>query len=245
MMLKDKVAVIYGAGGAVGGAVARAFAREGTQLFLTGRHVAAVEVVAKEVVFAGGSAEAAEIDALDEQSVDSHLQFVIDKAAGLICAIRRARTSRHSRRRSASAGHSGDRNAQGGLRGSRQPIGNDLGRVPRGARKQDPHATSHDARGGGEHGRLPSFRSGEWDDGNNRQLDHGELGRLDVLESHSRPSCVRILCRPDPAGWSPGLRDVQRAAAAACRTAVSSRVRPYKPGGTPPARRQSNVNWPR
>ena len=29
MMLKDKVAVIYGAGGAVGGAVARAFAREG------------------------------------------------------------------------------------------------------------------------------------------------------------------------------------------------------------------------
>jgi shikimate 5-dehydrogenase len=31
MMLKDKVAVIYGAGGAVGGAVARAFAAEGAE----------------------------------------------------------------------------------------------------------------------------------------------------------------------------------------------------------------------
>ena len=46
MMLKDKVAVIYGAGGAVGGAVARAFASEGAKLFLTGRLRAPVEAVA-------------------------------------------------------------------------------------------------------------------------------------------------------------------------------------------------------
>ena len=80
MMLKDKVAVIYGAGGAIGGAVARAFAREGAKLFLTGRHLAPVEAVAKDIVSAGGSAEAAEVDALDEQAVDEHLQSVIDKA---------------------------------------------------------------------------------------------------------------------------------------------------------------------
>jgi len=80
MMLKDKVAVIYGAGGGIGSAVARAFAREGAKLFLTGRHLAPVEVVAKEVVSAGGSAEAAEVDALDEQAVDEHLQSVTDKA---------------------------------------------------------------------------------------------------------------------------------------------------------------------
>jgi NAD(P)-dependent dehydrogenase (short-subunit alcohol dehydrogenase family) len=80
MMLKDKVAVIYGAGGAIGSAVARAFALEGANLFLTGRHLAPVEVVAKEVISAGGSAEAAEVDALDEQAVDKHLQSVIDKA---------------------------------------------------------------------------------------------------------------------------------------------------------------------
>jgi NAD(P)-dependent dehydrogenase (short-subunit alcohol dehydrogenase family) len=80
MMLKDKVAVIYGAGGAVGGAVARAFADEGAKVFLTGRLLAPVETVAKEIVSAGGSAEAAEVDALDEQAVDAHLQYVIDQA---------------------------------------------------------------------------------------------------------------------------------------------------------------------
>jgi NAD(P)-dependent dehydrogenase (short-subunit alcohol dehydrogenase family) len=80
MLLKDKVAVVYGAGGAIGGAVARAFAREGATLFLTGRHLAPVEAVAKDVVAAGGSAEAAAVDALDEQAVDQHLQSVTDKA---------------------------------------------------------------------------------------------------------------------------------------------------------------------
>ena len=56
MLLKDKVAVIYGAGGAIGGAVARAFAPEGARLFLTGRHLEPVEAVARQVVSAGGSA---------------------------------------------------------------------------------------------------------------------------------------------------------------------------------------------
>jgi len=79
-MLKNKVAVVYGAGGAIGSAVAHAFARDGAKLFLTGRCLAAVEVVAKEVNSAGGSADAAEVDALDEEAVDGHLQSVIDKA---------------------------------------------------------------------------------------------------------------------------------------------------------------------
>ncbi len=80
MILQDKVAVIYGAGGAIGGAVARAFASEGARLFLTGRQRASVEAVAKEIHSAGGSAEAAGVDALDEQAVGKHLQSVIDKA---------------------------------------------------------------------------------------------------------------------------------------------------------------------
>ena len=79
-MLKNKAAVIYGAGGGIGGAVARAFAREGAKLFLTGRRWAPVESVAKDIVAAGGSAEAAEVDALDEGALDKHLQSVIDKA---------------------------------------------------------------------------------------------------------------------------------------------------------------------
>jgi NAD(P)-dependent dehydrogenase (short-subunit alcohol dehydrogenase family) len=80
MMLQGKVAVIYGAGGGIGSAVARAFASEGANVFLTGRSLAPVDVVAKDVVSAGGSAEATEVDALEEQSVDTHLQSVIDRA---------------------------------------------------------------------------------------------------------------------------------------------------------------------
>ena len=76
MMLTDKVAVIYGAGGGIGGAVARTFAREGANVFLTGRHRAPVETIAMDIVSGGGSAEAAEVDALDEQGVDTHLQSV-------------------------------------------------------------------------------------------------------------------------------------------------------------------------
>ena len=77
MMLKNKVAVIYGAGGAIGGAVARAFASEGANLFLTGHKLAPVEAVAKEIVSVGGSAEAAKVDALDEQAVEKHPDRVL------------------------------------------------------------------------------------------------------------------------------------------------------------------------
>jgi NAD(P)-dependent dehydrogenase (short-subunit alcohol dehydrogenase family) len=82
-MLADKVAVIYGAGGGIGGAVARAFAREGARVFLTGRRGAPVETVAADIAAAGGSAAAAEVDALDERAVDAHLEAVIEKAGRL------------------------------------------------------------------------------------------------------------------------------------------------------------------
>ena len=80
MLLQDKVAVIYGAGGGIGSAVARAFAAEGADVFLTGRRLAPVEALAGDIAAAGGSAAAAEVDALDERAVDRHLQAVIDKA---------------------------------------------------------------------------------------------------------------------------------------------------------------------
>jgi NAD(P)-dependent dehydrogenase (short-subunit alcohol dehydrogenase family) len=80
MMLNGKVAVIYGAGGAIGGAVARAFAREGACVFLTGRQPAPVEALAREISAAGGMVEAAQVDALDEQAIDAHLQAVVGSA---------------------------------------------------------------------------------------------------------------------------------------------------------------------
>ena len=78
--MRNKVAVVYGAGGAIGGAVARAFASAGASVFLAGRTSAHVEMVAEDIVVAGGSAEAAEVDALDERAVDEHLDSVIDRA---------------------------------------------------------------------------------------------------------------------------------------------------------------------
>jgi NAD(P)-dependent dehydrogenase (short-subunit alcohol dehydrogenase family) len=83
MLLQHKNAVIYGAGGAIGTAVARTFAREGTKVYLGGRTLAKVQEVAKNILAAGGAAEAASVDALDEQAVEKHVDVVIRKAGGI------------------------------------------------------------------------------------------------------------------------------------------------------------------
>lgn len=72
MLLENKTAVIYGAGGRIGASVARTFAREGARVFLTGRRLAGVETVAKEITAAGGQAEAAQVDALDRHQIAAH-----------------------------------------------------------------------------------------------------------------------------------------------------------------------------
>jgi 3-oxoacyl-[acyl-carrier protein] reductase len=83
MLLKDKTAIIHGAGGAVGGAVAKAFGREGARVFLSGRQLGPVQAVAREIAAAGGSAEAARVDALDEQAVQRHTDQVAEQAGGI------------------------------------------------------------------------------------------------------------------------------------------------------------------
>jgi 3-oxoacyl-[acyl-carrier protein] reductase len=83
MLLQDKNAVIYGAGGSIGSAVARVFASEGAKVFLAGRTQAKLDDVATEIRAAGGTAETAEVDALDEQAVDEHADAVA-AAAGSI-----------------------------------------------------------------------------------------------------------------------------------------------------------------
>lgn len=76
MLLENKVAVIYGAGGAVGTAVAKAFFREGARLFLAGRHLASLQPVAAGIT----GADSAEVDVLDEAAVERHIDQVIRKA---------------------------------------------------------------------------------------------------------------------------------------------------------------------
>lgn len=76
-LLAGKNAVVYGAAGAMGGAVSRAFAREGATVFLAGRHLEHVDAVAKEITASGGRAFAAGVDALDRVSVEKHLGEVV------------------------------------------------------------------------------------------------------------------------------------------------------------------------
>jgi 3-oxoacyl-[acyl-carrier protein] reductase len=83
MLLQNKTAIIYGAGGAIGSAVARAFGAEGARVFLSGRTLGPVQAVAEEIAAAGGSAEAAQVDALDEAAVDRYTDQVAEQAGGI------------------------------------------------------------------------------------------------------------------------------------------------------------------
>jgi NAD(P)-dependent dehydrogenase (short-subunit alcohol dehydrogenase family) len=80
MLLENKIAIVYGAGGGIGGGVARTFAREGARVFLAGRTRKTLEAVAADIRAAGGAAEVAVVDALDEQSVEKHANDVVSKA---------------------------------------------------------------------------------------------------------------------------------------------------------------------
>ena len=83
MLVEGKNAVIYGEGGSIGGAVARAYARESARVFLAGRTRATLEEVAESIRAAGGASDTAEVDALDEQAVDRHADAVASEAGGI------------------------------------------------------------------------------------------------------------------------------------------------------------------
>jgi 3-oxoacyl-[acyl-carrier protein] reductase len=83
MLLEYKNAVIYGGGGVIGGAVARAFAREGATVHLAGRTLSTLDGVAEEIRAAGGAAETARLDAFDEHRVEEHARAVVDTGGSL------------------------------------------------------------------------------------------------------------------------------------------------------------------
>src|SRR5215212_10701333 len=83
MLLEGKNAVIYGGGGSIGGAVARAFAREGANVFLVGRTREPLDKVASDIERTGGRAEVAELDALDEQAVERHMGELVESAGSV------------------------------------------------------------------------------------------------------------------------------------------------------------------
>jgi 3-oxoacyl-[acyl-carrier protein] reductase len=83
VQLENKNAIVYGAAGSMGGAVARAFAREGARVFLAGRTLARLDEVAGEIRSSGGAAETAQVDAMDQLAVGSHADQVATAAGSI------------------------------------------------------------------------------------------------------------------------------------------------------------------
>src|SRR5436309_1000926 len=84
MLLDNKSAVIYGAGGPIGSTVARAFAREGARVSLAGRTRGKLDELAREIAAASGNvADIAQVDALDERAVRLHSDRLAEAVGGL------------------------------------------------------------------------------------------------------------------------------------------------------------------
>jgi NAD(P)-dependent dehydrogenase (short-subunit alcohol dehydrogenase family) len=80
MLLKDKITVIYGAGGSVGSAIARKFALEGARVYLTARSLESIKKLAAEISNSSRDIRVAVVDALDERAIEKHLDSVVDEA---------------------------------------------------------------------------------------------------------------------------------------------------------------------
>lgn len=77
MLLTGKTTIVYGGGGAIGGAVARTFAREGAKVFIAGRTLYPLQKVASQIQQDGGAVDIAQVDALDPSSVSRHIEHVL------------------------------------------------------------------------------------------------------------------------------------------------------------------------
>lgn len=86
-LLHEKAALVYGGGGAIGGAVARVFAREGARVFIAGRTQAKLDAVAADIIVSGGTVETARIDVFDQRAVELHADAVAAKAGGIDIAL--------------------------------------------------------------------------------------------------------------------------------------------------------------
>src|SRR5215469_6994057 len=85
MLLDSKTAIVYGGGGAIGSAVARAYAREGADVLLVGRTRATLEEVAQRIRHDGGVAHVAQVDVLDREAVARHGDAAADGGGIDIC----------------------------------------------------------------------------------------------------------------------------------------------------------------
>src|SRR5215472_739066 len=87
MLLQDKTAIVYGAAGPVGAAVAAAFAREGARVVLAGRTQQTLAKVADQIRDAGGSAQAAVVDVTDAAAMRVHAAEIAAVSGGIDIAF--------------------------------------------------------------------------------------------------------------------------------------------------------------
>src|SRR5260370_6744616 len=76
MLLQNKTAIVYGAAGPVGAAVAGAFAREGARVVLAGRTQQTLAKVAEQIRDVGGNVETAVVDVTDKAAMRAHADEV-------------------------------------------------------------------------------------------------------------------------------------------------------------------------
>ena len=87
MLLEHKTAIVYGAAGPVGAAVARAFAREGARVILVGRTQQTLAKVAQQVRDAGGTAQTAVVDVTNTAAMRAHADEVAAASGGIDIAF--------------------------------------------------------------------------------------------------------------------------------------------------------------
>lgn len=83
MLLEGKTAIVHGGAGAIGSAVARAYAREGAEVHLTGRTEATLQNVSERIQSEGGAAHVTQLDVLDRPAVERHARAVADTSGGI------------------------------------------------------------------------------------------------------------------------------------------------------------------
>jgi NAD(P)-dependent dehydrogenase (short-subunit alcohol dehydrogenase family) len=82
-ILQGKHAIVFGAGGSIGAAVAKEFACAGAEVFLSGRNQSNVEAVTRQITAAGGRAHSAVIDALDDKAVNQYIDGVASQTGSI------------------------------------------------------------------------------------------------------------------------------------------------------------------
>jgi NAD(P)-dependent dehydrogenase (short-subunit alcohol dehydrogenase family) len=75
--LKDKVAVVFAASGAIAGAVAKSFAAHGAKVYVSGRNLTEVKQLATDIKAEKGWAKATKVDAMKEAQIEAYFQQIV------------------------------------------------------------------------------------------------------------------------------------------------------------------------